>query len=58
MGRRVTSQRAFERRYKTSYRWFIESEHVNRAREILGELRGRFDVADVTISQAGFHWWT
>jgi SAM-dependent methyltransferase len=48
MGRRVTSRRAFERRYKTSYDWFIESEHVNRAREILSELRSRFDVADVT----------
>lgn len=48
MGRRVTSQRAFERRYRTSYRWFIENEHVNQAHEILRELHGRFDVADVT----------
>lgn len=48
MGRRVTSQRAFERRYGTSYRWHIESEHVNQAREILDELRRRFDVAERT----------
>ncbi len=48
MGRRVTSRRAFERRYKTSYRWLIESEHVNQAHEILCELRTRFHLADVT----------
>ncbi len=48
LGRRVTSQRAFEQRYSTSYRWLIESEHVNLAREILGELRNHFDIADVT----------
>jgi SAM-dependent methyltransferase len=48
MGRRVTVQRAFEDRYKTGYRWFVESEHVNQAHEILPELRSRFDLADVT----------
>ncbi len=48
MGRRLTSQRAFERRYNTSYDWFIESEHVNQAWEIIRELRNRFDFADVT----------
>jgi len=48
MGRRVTSQRAFEYRYKTGYSWFIENEHVNQAREILHELRRRFDFADST----------
>ncbi|MGH2852780.1 MAG: class I SAM-dependent methyltransferase [Solirubrobacteraceae bacterium] len=47
LGRRVTSKRAFERRYKTSYDWHIKSEHVNRAREILHELRSRFDFADM-----------
>ncbi|HEV3320899.1 MAG TPA: methyltransferase domain-containing protein [Solirubrobacteraceae bacterium] len=48
IGRRLTYRRAFERRYKTSYDWLIESEHVNRPREIVRELRRRFDVADVT----------
>ncbi len=48
MGRRVTSRRAFEHRYKTSYSWLIENEHVNQAHEILRELRSRFDFADVT----------
>ena len=49
LGRRVTSQRAFERRYSTSYRWHIESDHVNQAHEVLHELRDRFDIADQTF---------
>jgi ubiquinone/menaquinone biosynthesis C-methylase UbiE len=48
LGRRLTTQRAFERRYKTSYKWHIESEHVNEPREIIDELHRRFDVTDVT----------
>ena len=48
LGRRVTTQRAFEKRYKTSYKWHIESDHVNRAREIIGELHHQFDVTDST----------
>ena len=48
LGRRLTTQRAFERRYNTSYRWHIESDHVNRAREILQELRRYFDVLEST----------
>jgi SAM-dependent methyltransferase len=48
MGRRLTSRRAFERRYKTSYSWHIKSEHVNQAYEILHELRSHFDFVDVT----------
>jgi SAM-dependent methyltransferase len=48
IGRHFTSKRAFETRYKTSYRWFIANEHVNHADEILRELRSRFDIAAVT----------
>jgi SAM-dependent methyltransferase len=48
LGRRLTSQRAFESRYKTSYKWHIESDHVNQAREIIGELHHQFDVTDAT----------
>jgi len=48
LGRRVTTQRAFESRYKTSYKWHIESDHVNQAREIIGELHHQFDVTDST----------
>ena len=53
MGRRATTWRAFGRRYKTSYKWLIENEHVNQAHEILRELRARFDLADVTYFPSG-----
>jgi SAM-dependent methyltransferase len=52
LGRRVTTQRAFEHRYKTSYKWHIESDHVNEAREIIGELRHHFEVTDSTYYPA------
>jgi SAM-dependent methyltransferase len=48
LGRRFTSERAFTRRYNTSYDWYIASEHVNQAHEILDELRRRFDTADTS----------
>jgi SAM-dependent methyltransferase len=56
LGRQLTSKRAFERRYKTSYDWFIESEHVNRADEILNELRRRFEISDESYFPARIPW--
>lgn len=41
LARRVSAQRIFEKRYKQSYRWFIEREHINKPEEIIAEL-GRF----------------
>jgi len=52
LGRRLTTQRAFERRYNTSYKWHIESDHVNQAREILDELDLHFDIEDSTYFPA------
>ena len=43
LGRRFTSQRIFERRYDTSYDWYIKSEHFNVPAEIVPELERRFD---------------
>lgn len=43
-GRRVTSQRIFEQRYKRPYKRFIRAEHVNQAWEVLAEVRRRFRV--------------
>ena len=43
-GRRVTSKRMFERRYRTPYEPFIAAEHVNKANEILEELERYFVV--------------
>jgi ubiquinone/menaquinone biosynthesis C-methylase UbiE len=42
LGRRVTSQRVFEKRYKTSYDWYIKTEHFNVPGEIIPELDARF----------------
>ncbi len=46
LGRRFTSQRLFEKRYRCSYNKFIESEHVNTAAEILTELKKQFKIID------------
>ena len=43
--RRISSQRIFEKRYKQSYQWLIEREHVNKPNEILAELAKYFTVA-------------
>jgi len=40
--RRISGQRIFERRYKQSYRWFIEREHINKPHEIFEELQPYF----------------
>ena len=44
MARKISAQRIFEKRYKQSYRWLIEREHLNKPIEILAELRPYFDV--------------
>ena len=44
MARKISAQRIFEKRYKQSYRWLIEREHLNKPSEILTELRPYFDV--------------
>ena len=44
IARRISAQRIFEKRYRQSYRWFIEREHINRPAEILEELSPYFSV--------------
>lgn len=46
--RRISAQRLFERTYKQSYRWLIESEHVNMPGEIRHELTKQFEITDAT----------
>jgi ubiquinone/menaquinone biosynthesis C-methylase UbiE len=46
LARRMSAQRIFEKRYRQSYKWFIEREHVNVPHEILGELAPYFEVAE------------
>jgi ubiquinone/menaquinone biosynthesis C-methylase UbiE len=49
IARRISAQRIFEKRYKQSYRWLIEREHLNKPQEILPELEKYF-----TIEHRGF----
>jgi SAM-dependent methyltransferase len=44
LARRLSAQRLFEKRYKQSYRWFYQREHINRPHEILAELKPYFIV--------------
>lgn len=46
LARHISAQRIFEKQYKQSYKWFIESEHVNKPEEILEELNKYFKIAD------------
>lgn len=48
LGRRLTVQRQFERRYGMPYGPHIAADHVNRPREIAEELAARFTVVDRT----------
>ncbi|MCX7217344.1 MAG: class I SAM-dependent methyltransferase [Burkholderiales bacterium] len=42
LARKISAQRVFESRYKQSYRWLIEREHINLPREIFEELAPYF----------------
>jgi len=44
LARRVSAQRIFEKRYKQSYKWFIEREHINLPAEIFSELSPYFSL--------------
>lgn len=44
VARKISAQRVFEKRYKQSYRWFIEREHINRPDEIMRELDPYFEI--------------
>ena len=50
IARKISAQRIFEARYKQSYRWLIEREHINRPCDISEELSPYF----VLVSTAYF----
>lgn len=52
-GRQFSARPIFERRYKTSYDWFVETEHCNLPSEILDEVRGLFRLTDTTYFPLG-----
>lgn len=48
LARRISAQRIFEKKYKQSYRWLIEREHINLPREIMQALREEFYIVERT----------
>ena len=48
LARRISAQRIFEKRYKQSYRWLIEREHINKPQEIFEELAPYFQLKKST----------
>ena len=48
LARKISAQRIFEERYKQSYQWFIEREHINRPREIFEEISSYFSLVSTT----------
>ena len=48
IARKISAKRIFEKKYKTSYDWYIKSEHVNLPHEIIGELKKKFAIINKT----------
>jgi len=44
LARRISAQRLFEKRYRQSYKWFIEREHINVPTEVISELAPYFQI--------------
>lgn len=44
LGRKLTTERMFVKRYKMPYKWSIEAEHPNKASEVIFELEKLFSV--------------
>lgn len=44
IARKISAQRLFEKRYKQSYKWLIEREHINLPHEIFEELSPFFEI--------------
>ncbi len=44
IARNLSTRRLFEKRYKCSYDWFVQTEHVNNVWEMLGELGRHFRI--------------
>ena len=55
IARKISAERIFKKRYKTSYDWFIKSEHLNVPYEIFNELKKNFVIKKKTIFQFLFH---
>lgn len=48
LARAISAQRLFKKRYRMNYDWLIKSEHINKPKEIIEELRERFEIKNIT----------
>ena len=48
LARKISAKRIFEKKYKTSYDWYIKTEHVNLPDEIIIELKKKFAIIKET----------
>ena len=46
LGRLVSAKRIFMQRYKQSYDWFVDREHVNTADEVVSVLKRHFEITN------------
>ena len=44
IGRKISAERIFKKRYKQPYDWFIKREHLNVPTEIIEELTNFFNI--------------
>jgi SAM-dependent methyltransferase len=49
LGRRLTTQRVFERRYGLPYDWHVRAEHPNKPAEVFEEIAKVFEISDSTF---------
>ena len=47
LARKISAERVFRAKYKMPYRWFVRREHINSPKEILQEIRRKFEIFDM-----------
>jgi ubiquinone/menaquinone biosynthesis C-methylase UbiE len=53
LGRRLTTQRLFERRYGVPYDWHVRADHPNQPSEVFEQIAERFEIRDRTFYPLG-----
>lgn len=46
LARKLSAERVFKAKYKMPYRWFVRREHINSPKEILQEIKRKFEIFD------------
>jgi SAM-dependent methyltransferase len=46
LARKLSAERVFKAKYNMPYRWFVRREHINSPKEILQEIKRKFEIFD------------